>query len=279
MGAHHIFHDKSLHEGEPDDDSYRYTRDGSYLRLYREPTNRYVTIEFPDGSLREFDSGTTGLNTTYHLTKIWNPIAAQKTPRPDPDYLIDYDRETDGTRIEDKKWRTVKDRPRSGYNHYPFHRIYRQPQGGHPNRHSGNRRAKLLLIGFRYREKTVNLTCKDTWDGTGPTQGATFLIDIEMPDGTHYNMEEGADDVRYFRTANCDIEDLNGVIMGLDLPTGGELVWRYQEYDFPNGGDDSPFNTSAGLLFRKLRDRNGNDVGNPWRWTVFPSLGQGPGTL
>ena len=272
LGAHHIFHDRNLHEGEPDTElKYRYSRDGSYMRLHL-VNNIHVTIEFPDGSRRLFDSGTTGLETTYHLHKIWSSIPAQQDPLPEPDFVIEYDRHPNqgNNQILDKQWRTVTDRY-GRVTHitlsqdYPdIHRVVTQIDMPAPH-------GQTATYRFTYREKHVTVSCKDTWDGTGATRGVPFLVDIEMPDGTHFNMDAGDGEVRYNRHPGCDVEDLGGVISGISLPTGGQIEWTFQEYEFPPGDNNSPFNTSAGVKTRQLLDHAGTEVGNPWRYRVSTS--------
>ena len=167
MGVHHIFHDRSLHVGETtSDSSYMYTRDGSYLRLHR-VDNVHVTIEFPDGSMKLFDSGTGGLNTTYHLHKVWNTIPAQRDPLPDPDYIIEYDRHPDpgNNQIKDEAWRTVTDRYgrvttltlSTEYSH--IRRVVKQIDMPGTD-------GQTTTYRFRYRQKSLGVTCKDDWDGS-----------------------------------------------------------------------------------------------------------------
>ena len=51
-GSRHTFY-PNLHEGEPIDPDFEYTRDGSYLR-YRKSTRE---LEFPDGTVHVFEAG------------------------------------------------------------------------------------------------------------------------------------------------------------------------------------------------------------------------------
>ena len=99
-----------------------------------------------------------------------------------------------------------------------------------------------------------------------------------MPDGTRYNIEDGTDDVRYHRYPGCGVEDLAGVIKGISLPTGGQVEWTFQEYEFPPGDNHSPFNTNAGVKTRQLYDYDGDPVGNQWHYRVTSTDDKGPET-
>ena len=109
---------------------------------------------------------------------------------------MEYDRhpDPDNHQIQDRQWRTFTDRYGrvtniTLANHYlDLHRVVTQidiPASG----------GQTATYRFTYRQKSLTVSCKDTWDGSPTTGSVPFLIDVELPDGSHYNMDAGDGEV------------------------------------------------------------------------------------
>ncbi len=281
FGAHHVFRDRNLHEGDgANDPDWLYSRDGSYLRLHRRCVGApgcelyTVTIEYPDGTTRLFDSGTGGHDATYHLHKIWGPHASEA----DPDFVIEYDREDPDqySKILDREWRTVTDRAGR------VHRVTLGAGDGYPELDRVVTEVDLetfagqrSIFTFEYENHSFSRSCKDDWDGSSFTLTIPVLTQVLGPDGGVYKMAD-ADGIFYDQTSCFEpgaIPDQPGVLTRIQLPTGGGIQWTYQEYEFPPGPnacepDDRScvFHTSVGVLERQLLDSQGDPYGNPWHY-------------
>lgn len=274
-GGRHTF-SPELHEDDGSDPSHLwYTRDGSYLRL-RLHSNVYVDIEFPDGTTRRFDSGTGGLQSTYFLHKVWSAFASAD----DPDSLIEYDRETPGGKVIGLE-RTVTDR--YGRTHY----VHLTDQYSWIDQvitqiDIQDFQGQRLLFDFSYDPVLVNRSCKDT--ASSPPNhriSVPHLSGVTLPDGTSYGMKDGSQLLYYNECKNEldePIDDVPGVLTGIDLPTGGKIRWSFQEYEFPPGDTSSVFNTSAGVETRRLLDSDDAEQGR-WHYrtsSFTPTNGDDP---
>ncbi len=261
-GGRHTFYSE-LHrddDSDLDDPQVFYTRDGSYLRL-RVPNNYHVDIEFPDGTTRRYDSGTGGQQSTYFLHKVWSPFASES----DPDLLVEYDRESPGGAIIGLE-RTVTDR------HGRVHYVHLTGQYSWIDQvvtqvdiqgFEGQR----MTYDFFYDEILVNRSCKDNVSSDRRIS-VPHLKQIDLPDGTSFKMKEGTELLYYNQCKNENketIDDVAGVLRGLDLPSGGKLRWSFQEYEFPPGDTSSVFNTSAGVEYRRLLGADDTEHGS-WRY-------------
>ncbi len=274
-GAHHVFY-RTLHKDDDpalDSDEVFYTRDGSYLRMHQ-PNNFYVDITAPEGTTRRFDSGTGGLQSTYFLQKIWSPFSSAE----DPDLLVEYDRETNGSIIGLE--RTVTDR------HGRTHVVHFTDQYAHLTQvvtqvdlegFAGQR----MQYNFFYDYIPVNRSCKDDYTDNENRISIPHLREVTLPDGTAYSMKEGSE-LLYYNVCkneqNVNIDDVTGVLKGIVLPNGGKIRWSFQEYEFPPGGTNSVFNTSAGVEHRRLLLANDAELGS-WRYktsTFSPGAGLDP---
>ncbi len=258
-GAHHTFY-AELHRDDDsglDDPDVFYTRDGSYLRLHK-PNNFYVDISFPDGTTRRFDSGTGGLQSTYFLQKVWSPFASAD----DPDVSIEYDRESSGKIIGLE--RTVTDRHgRTHYAHFTdeFSWLTQVVTQVDLEGFAGQR----MKFDFTYDHILVSRSCKDDNPNNNDRIAIPHLRQVTLPDGTAYSMKEDSTLLYYNickNEQNEHIDDVPGVLKGINLPTGGKIRWSFQENDFPHGSSNEIFSTSAGVEFRRLLDADADELGS-----------------
>lgn len=253
-GGHHVFF-SDLHyeesEGDPND---FYTRDGTFLRLRTDPNHGWVEIDFPNGSTHRFDSGTGGLQTTYRLSHTWSAHGSQQ----DPDLTVTYIENT----VNEVETRMIVDR--WGRTHYVHLRtdepwINRVVDEVDIEAFDGQR----ARYDFTYETVPVDVSCKQTNPKAEDRISVPHLVRIDLPDGTFYSMKDGTQRL-YHNVCAGGIEDLPGALQGLWLPTGGKLAWTYQEYEFPPGEVNSPFNTSVGVATRQTVRANGSVDGS---WT------------
>ncbi|MEM7049490.1 MAG: RHS repeat-associated core domain-containing protein [Acidobacteriota bacterium] len=282
-GGRHVFYDK-LHrdDGDDGDDGTKqvfYTRDGSYLRLRLSPCS--VEIESPDGTTQKF-VGTCGPQSPLRLTKVWNAFGSES----DPDLTITYgaDPSTPGT---DDTLRTVVDR------YGLTHRVYLADQIGGAPIHYLHRivtRVEIDSFGatpavydFHYREVQVDVGCKDTSPSTDPRIPLPHLTAVDFPDGSSFAMEEAGQLLYYNQCESIggrQVEDLPGVLRGLNLPTGGKIRWDFEEREFPPNESNSVFNSTASVKERRLYDAgpisSQSELGVwKYKWTAIPALPSG----
>ncbi len=260
-GGRHVFYN-TLHKGEIAASNILYTRDGTYLRM-RRSSNFFVDIEFPNGTTRRFDSGTGGLESTYHLQKVWTPFGSAA----DPDITVTYDRLPSGGIIGNH--RTLTDR--WGRSHVvqlsqdlgqgPISWMNRVVTQIDVEGFGGQR----VLYDLEYRETLINVSCKDTSASTPARITIPLLSAIHnRADGSSYRMLDGSA-LLYHTDCKNGVADVSGVLSGLNLPTGGKYRWTFQEYEFPPGDTSSVFNTSAGVATRRLFNRNNTSRG-VWKY-------------
>lgn len=250
-GRHLFFSEMHQYDGDNDNTTF-YTRDGQYLRL-RFANNYWVEIDFPDGTTRRFNSGTGGLGTTYRLQAAWGPHGSFASP----DISVAY------SEANDVETRTITDR------YGRVHHIHLSTDQPWMNRKVTEvdvqsfegQRARYY---FHYDTVPVDVSCKHTNPNASSRIAVPHLKQIDMPDGTIYSMKEGSQ-LLYHNVCSSGIEDVPGLLQGLFLPTGGKIEWTHQEYEFPPGETNSPFNTSAGVATRSLIDADGSVVGT-WNY-------------
>ena len=250
-GSRHIFfQDMHMYDAEGDPTTL-YTRDGQYLRL-RQTNNYWVEVDFPDGSTQRFNSGTGGLATTYHLEQSWNAIGSFA----DPDLEVQYTQAgaVETRTITDRYGRTqvIKLRTDFPWIDKVVTEVHVEGFGGATNSYF-----------FTYDTIPVDVSCKHDNPNASSRISIPHLSRIDLPDGTYYSMKDGAQ-LLYVNTCSSANEDVSGLLTGLQVPTGGSISWTYQEYEYPPGEVNSPFNTSAGVAVRTLHEADGTAMGS---WT------------
>lgn len=269
-GGRRVFY-PTLHRGEPVVTDLFYTRDSSYLRMVK-VNNQGVDIEFPDGTTRRFacinSGGGCGLGSTFRLRKVWNRYGSLNAP----DIEVTYsDFNASGA---PELW-TLNDR------HGRIHTVHFDGSGPFINlrvtkidlQSFGGQRAIYDLI---YQTRNIDVSCKDTSATTSQRIGVPLLTEVRFPDGSSYLMADGSGgSPYYFDTCWNGIGDVSGVLRSVVLPTGGKIAWGWQEYEFPPGGTNSVFNTSAGVDKRVLADRD-NNIEGIWDYKT-QQFGAGPG--
>ncbi|MCG8454930.1 MAG: hypothetical protein MI919_01515 [Holophagales bacterium] len=287
-GGRHALYDK-LHRDDGDDgDSTQnprvfYSRDGSYLRMRLSDNNCFAYIESRDGTTRRF-RGSCGPLTAYRIDRIWSPFASES----DPDVTITYGvdpADPDGT---DDTLRTVTNRYGLTHRVYLTDKMNGDPQDPiHFLERIVTRvdietfDAQLASYSFTYRQFHLDRSCKADAGGRIPVP---HLERVDLPDGTSYSMVEGDDFLYENRCRWIDghlVDDLPGVLTGLELPSGGQIRWTYQRYEFPPGDSTSVFNTGAGVKTRTLHTAGatanpGNAIGTwTYKTTSIPPMQTG----
>ena len=257
-GSRHFFYG-ALHRNESDGDGdVYYTRDNSYLRLRKIVAGSTWDIEFPDGTTRRFVKG--GAGAPYRLTKMWDKFGSAN----DPDLTITYS--------ADDKLRTVTDR--HGRDHYIHLAGGRDLIDGYPLSWMVRVITRVDLQGvtgqrqvydFGYRNILVDVSCKSTYSQHRRIR-LPHLVRIDQPDGTSYDMQQGSTP-SYINTCPAGIADAPGSLTQMELPTGGEIEWTYQEYEFPPGTTWGAFNSSAGVSTRKAVSLDGSTLGS-WNYVT-----------
>ncbi len=261
FGGRHSFHHRFDKIHEDNDGQVHYTRDGSYLRLTK-VSGAVVEIESPDGITRRF-VGTSGGNSTYQLTKVWNPYGSVS----DPDLTYAY---TDPDPNDDETTLTVTDR-------YGRSHVLTYYTGYSWNGNPGvvtkvdieSFNGQRMIYTLDYWDKHLDRSCKDDYPNNSTRMKAPHLKWINLPEGTKYDMTY-AGQPAYDNTCN-GVSDRPGFLNRLTLPTGGAYAWTNQEYEF-NG--TAPWSTSAGVATRQMIDSSGTVLGT-WNYkqTFYPKSG------
>ena len=247
-GGRHLFYDTLHNDDNNAQAGVWYTRDGSYLRM-KKTTSFYVDIESPDGTTRRFLTGAASDPTIFRLHKVWSRF----TSADDPDLWVSRD--------ENDLRRTVHDR--HGREHHiqltdefapRFPRTVTQLDiesfGG-----------QRLIYDFEYWNKWVDVSCKQSSPSSPSRIRVPHLkrIDNRGDDTAYTFFEEG--ELMYYNVCQDGIEDLPGILNGVNLPTGGKIRWAFQEYEFPPAETNSVFNSSAGVASRTLLNADGTPYG------------------
>ncbi|HEX3129809.1 MAG TPA: hypothetical protein VH394_20910 [Thermoanaerobaculia bacterium] len=201
-------------------------------------------IEFPDGTIHQFDS-------TGKLTQIRNRFSANSVS-------IAYT----------QPW-TISD------NHGRVQKIYFKtlPQDG------GNvdvvDRVELTAFGmapatytFGYTSSTILRPCPHNDPELDDYAQVQLLTSVTLPDTSLYSMPS-SDYVIDAPTSGPGCKT-SGSIRGLKLPTLGKIAWTYMDYVFPSQSSNKPYRQSrTGVATRKTLDGSGAVLG---QWTYSTSL-------
>ncbi len=250
-GSRHTFY-PSLHEGEPVDPDFEYSRDGAYLR-YKKSTGE---LEFPDGTIHTFDPKGNLLQIRGRST---GPSPNKKV---DVTYLG-----TAGTPVAPGQavtWK-IDDGARTSYVRFRVSALSYQ--------------AKLVdqidlpafngaraVYAFRYNlDDATPITLKGCGNTDTMTEsiGVALLTQVSLPEGTTYRMP--ASD--YFPTTPTGVCK-TGMLAKLTLPTLGAIAWDYIEYQFPTESTSRGYwQRTTGVGTRTLLGASGGTIGT-WAYTT-----------
>lgn len=254
-GTHKLY--QQLHKGEDDDESgVRYTRDNSFIRMV-EPydTNDWQRIETPDGLRRTFVKR----GSRFRLEKLedrhgnWVKICygqahCQNPANPPADNYW---------RITDSQGRTTHVYLRTDL-HWVGPTIdtidFEGPNG------------QRIPWTFDYHDVMRARSCKDTLPGNNDRIRIGFLVSINRPDGSKFEMLEGGQ-AAYWDFCEAGMYDRPGMLKRITLPTGGSIRYDYQVYDFPGDGPDH-YQSATGVKTRKTHDRDGSLIGTTAYYTT-----------
>jgi RHS repeat-associated protein len=253
-GGQHSFY-QSQHEGENDGDTnYLYTRDGTYLRMQKvSNTDRRIT--YPDGTLHKFlKSGglwrltriEDGFGNYLALAYSTDPVSGEETWT-----LTDRHGRTHYVRLAPVVWLN-----------WAVQEVDLETVGG-----------SRLVYTFDYVTQLVNRSCKDDYPNNSDRISLPHLVRINLPDGSFFSMQD-ANGPRYVNVCEEGIEDVPGILRGIQLPTGGQIAYEFQEVDFPPGGQQNTFDSAAGVEKRHLQDSQGTTLGTwTYKTTMVPQNG------
>lgn len=259
-GGQHTFYD-SPRVGGTVNAGYRYTRDGSYLRLH-EASSTSRQIHFPDGTKHTFtrpstlapwalssilDPYSNYLSITYPTSHRWQLHDGHRT------HYVDFVTLSNGVKV-------VSQVDLAGF---------------------GGARA---LYRFTHVVRGISEPCDpvDTDPLTPATRSIGFLTKVELPDGSTWRMD-GLDD--YYTSCSdgvATIDQLPGSLKRVTLPTLGRVEWTYQDYSFPvrqpglPGGNWLGGSITPGVKTKRVLNASG--VCQTWdgvgcEWTYTPSNG------
>lgn len=205
----------------------RYTRDGSYLRLFArdeigndgEPD--VIEIEFPDGMVRRFDPATGELRQARDRFGNWFTVSylpsITGTPCPASDsfaWRID-DSESARTHYICFNSTTVLDSIYDG-------QVERIILAAPPDPDTGADRTATYQ--FTYQSASVQRGCYYTCSSPPSVTGTPLLNSIVLPDGSSYGFNY------YLASVNaCE----TGALSGSTLPTGATVSYAYRYWQLP----------------------------------------------
>jgi RHS repeat-associated protein len=259
-GKHELY--STPREGGTGTAGYRYTRDGSYLRLWEQSSTSWQ-VQFPDGTKHTF----TRVNTSspWRLTNILDPYS---------NYLaISYPTThrwqlTDGHRTHTVDFATLSNGEKV------VSQVDLAAFGG-----------ARAVYRFVHQVRSISEPCgdSDTDPLTPTTRSVALLTQVELPDLSTWRMD-GADD--YYTTCTdgvTTIEQLPGMLKRIGLPTLGKIEWAYQTYGFPVRQTGLPGTWIGGSQTPGVKTKrvlNASGLCESWdgvgcQWTYTPSNGFG----
>jgi RHS repeat-associated protein len=256
-GSQHYFYDQ-LHRGENDGDpDVWYSRDNTYLRLKKLNASLYQ-IEFPDGEIHQFGYQLFDPTTQWskwYLTRIEDRYGNWMS--------ISY-----GARQSTWDW-TITDKHgrshsvtltyHSDVDDYYVTSVNLEGFDGTPASYT-----------FAYQPDNIEQGCGATY----PMEGVDvrFLTSLTLPNGESYTMTEGGTH-RYWTFCGGGSRE-SGAIMGIRLPTRGQIEWDYSKFVLPHyfqaGSNAAPATVDVrGVRQRRTLDEAGNVLG---RWNYRREL-------
>lgn len=274
-GAIHQFHE-SLHAGDPVTTGFRYSRDGSYLRLRQSGTHYFV--EFPNGIAQEFEPWQDGTATRFRLWATRDPHGNY--------FSIDYSVANEWT-IKDQYDRKTIVR---------FAATPAPPPGRtYPSTNYETAVDSITIPSFngqtsKYQFTYEAQTLRRAWCGDGEPEAddkyaaAPLLKKIALWHGGTLIGEYLAEyDVTIQPPATGSLPESckAGTITSLKLPTQATIRWTYGTYSMP--GDcrsELATDRSAGVTMRKYDAPTSGQFtpDQDGTWTYSPALTQEPNT-
>jgi len=243
-GASHIFYD-ALHRDEDDgsgasNETFRYTRDGSYLRMSTmyNGSPHWMKIEFPNGLAHVFSNDTD-----------------------DVPWQVEWieDRHGNKVTLEDAnplQW-VITDSVSNRVHYINFESMV----------NLGKTVTSIDLEGFGGARAIYTLThddqhrwesCKDTYDRQ--RREFPLLASVELPDGSTYDQMEYVD----VDQGACQTD----MIEKVRLPTKGSIEWAYQDVHFPDQGKGWR-DGAQGVHTRSLIRADGSEEGTTTYTSVY----------
>ena len=248
QGGSHVLYRK-LHDDDGfEDPNYRYTRDGSYLRVHKVSVVR-ATVEFPDGTVHTFAPG--------RPNTAWRLVAMEDRYGNTVDVTYDDDPVNPTWTIADSQGRQHVVRfEKSPTQIERLASVSLEAFG-----------SQTATYGFSYpsQDPVIARSCLAEWQFCPTwtsTVAVTLLTGIQLPDGSSYSMLEGTDPAYYtYQFCSQWMPDLPGVLKSIQLPTGGVVRWSYDTWTYPWGCllPDPPTTASVGVASRQLCDSAGNN--------------------
>lgn len=276
-GSEHQFFTKLHQDDLTDNADYFYTRDSSYLRMWKNPTpannvydsnpaspfnpaNDSYRIEFPNGDIHHFQRVQVQDSVTWNsdgVTALTLPYYEDKIVRIEDRFgnfvRIDYyDDTTDGDSLPDNKWEIRDSVGR-------LHTVNFIKSGPLTLISSIN----MQTVGGAYDTYTLNyatnistsIAMPHAWPdffpgyNTGGVGDRTdvmllpYLTSVRLPDNSQYSMPMNPADRN--DPSNAYLPDIQragalapGALVKLELPTGGHIEW---EYHLPNRQTDDGY--------------------------------------
>jgi RHS repeat-associated protein len=249
-GNEHVFYN-TLHEGDSAVTGVSYTRDGSYLRMKVVGSSREV--EFPDGTLHQFDS-------TGRLAQIRNRFSGNTVSIA---YTQPWTISDNHGRIQKIYFKTL---PQDGGNVDVVDRIELTTTNA----------AVPATYTFGYTSSNSMLRpCPHNDPTLGDFVQVQLLTSVTLPDGSTYAMPSS--DYVVNAPDSGPACRTSGSIRGIKLPTLGKIEWTYMEWMFPSESDERPYRqTRAGVATRKTLDSAGTTLGQ-WLYSTERTPSNIPG--
>jgi hypothetical protein len=229
-GTDHILY-PTLHDGDPEDapisgvTKVLYTRDDTYLRL-KVLSSGLRELEFPDGSLRRFNSS--GLPEL-----IRDPFGNS--------LMISYATPNQWV-LSDSQGRTLRIVFRTDLPDWPAEtvdHIELAAFGG-----------ATAVYQFGYTMQAVGRACPNSDTSLGNTVTVPLLTSLALPDGSSYH--NTVNDYVIAPPSNGLCTEHAGNLLGLSLPTEGRLEWSWQTYASTRARRRSP-TCNAARVWRRGR--------------------------
>ena len=270
-GSEHQFYERLHGDDPPDSANYFYTRDGSYLRMWKNlspaiesyspifnPDNDTYRIEFPNGEIHHFqtvrvqDTVTSDGNGNILFLPYYEDKLVRIEDRLGNYVAIDYfDDGTDGDSLKDNRWEITDSVDRR-------HTVNFIKSGALTLISSIN----MQTVGLSYDTYTLDyatgvptdIAIPHAWQGffpgynTGTNELADkmllpYLTAVHLPDRSQYSMPMNTSNLT--DPTNAYLPDIQragalapGALVKMTLPTGGHIEW---DYFYPDRNTDNGY--------------------------------------